>query len=192
MGEHFCYVGSHANANVALFAIDSLRQLADKFLLKEEYASMNFQKHFLKPFETIMLNNLHTRSDIKEFIVMCVTRICQSKTSHIHSAWSVIINIFTLAAQDTEGMLVTQTFQALQSVVKNHFELLESDFVELVNCITKYANNGLFPAQAVLAQELLCVCAEKLQTGRIVATFVQKCGKAFFNSDQENMVSYPL
>ena len=83
---------------VALFAIDSLRQLADKFLIKEEFASFNFQKDFLKPFNEIMLNNLHTRSEIKEYIVMCITNICKTKTAYIKSGWSVIIEIFTLAA----------------------------------------------------------------------------------------------
>jgi brefeldin A-inhibited guanine nucleotide-exchange protein len=33
LSEHFDTVGSHPNLNVALYAIDSLRQLADKFLL---------------------------------------------------------------------------------------------------------------------------------------------------------------
>jgi hypothetical protein len=33
-------VGSHKNLNVVIYAIDSLRQLADKFLEKEE------KKHF--------------------------------------------------------------------------------------------------------------------------------------------------
>ena len=102
LSEHFVWVGSHANLMVAIFAIDSLRQLADKFLIKEEFASFNFQKDFLKPFERIMLNNLHTRSDIKEYIVMCLTNICAMKTSYIKSGWSVIIGIFTLAAQDSE------------------------------------------------------------------------------------------
>ena len=42
LSEHFVWVGSHANLMVAIFAIDSLRQLADKFLIKEEFASFNF------------------------------------------------------------------------------------------------------------------------------------------------------
>ena len=42
LSEHFVHVGSHENLNVSIFAIDSLRQLADKFLIKEEFASFNF------------------------------------------------------------------------------------------------------------------------------------------------------
>ena len=32
MQEHFVWVGAHSNLMVSIFAIDSLRQLADKFL----------------------------------------------------------------------------------------------------------------------------------------------------------------
>jgi len=39
-----------------------------------------------------------TRTDIKEYIVMCVASISGTKTVYIKSGWSVIINIFTLAA----------------------------------------------------------------------------------------------
>lgn len=98
LSDHFSAVGSHPNLHVALYSIDSLRQLADKFLLKEEFANYHFQKDFLKPFETIMLNNLHTRYDIKEYIVMCIANMCVSKTNSLKSGWVVIINIFTLAA----------------------------------------------------------------------------------------------
>jgi len=45
-----------------------------------------------------MMNNLHTRSEIKDYIVMCIANICTTKTQYIKSGWSVIINIFTLAA----------------------------------------------------------------------------------------------
>jgi len=124
MSEHFVWVGKHDNLMVTMFAIDSLRQLADKFLEREEYMSFNFQKDFLKPFELIMLNNWHTRSEIKEFIVMCITNLSGMKTAYIKSGWSVIINIFTLAAQGTEEQLVKASFNAIKLAVNNHFSLL--------------------------------------------------------------------
>ena len=76
LSEHFSVVGSHSNLHIAIYAIDSLRQLADKFLLKDEFGHYHFQKDFLKPFETIMLNNLHTRIEVKDYIVMCIATMC--------------------------------------------------------------------------------------------------------------------
>lgn len=45
-----------------------------------------------------MLANYHLRNEIKEYIVMCITNICATKTGYIKSGWSVIINIFTYIA----------------------------------------------------------------------------------------------
>ena len=106
-----------------------------------------------------MLHNLATRSEIKEYIVMCITNICRTKTAYIKSGWSVIINIFTLAAQDSEEMLVQQSFYALKIAVTEKFGLLENNFVELVNCLNKYSMNSMFPQQSQEAQRLLLACA---------------------------------
>lgn len=42
---------------MAIFAVDSLRQLSMKFLEKGELANFRFQKDFLRPFEHIMKKN---------------------------------------------------------------------------------------------------------------------------------------
>ena len=40
-----------------MYAVDSLRQLAMKFLEKSELANYHFQKDFLKPFEYVIAKN---------------------------------------------------------------------------------------------------------------------------------------
>lgn len=50
-------VGCNTNEDVAIFAVDSLRQLSMKFLEKGELANFRFQKDFLRPFEHIMKKN---------------------------------------------------------------------------------------------------------------------------------------
>jgi len=75
LGEHFNQVGDHFhsfysaphgyvfqvcchnNPHVGFFALDSLRQLAMRFLEKEELPHFKFQKDFLKPFEYTMIHN---------------------------------------------------------------------------------------------------------------------------------------
>lgn len=47
----------HNNPHVGFFALDSLRQLAMRFLEKEELPHFKFQKDFLKPFEYTMIHN---------------------------------------------------------------------------------------------------------------------------------------
>jgi len=143
LSEHFNNVGSHNNLNVALSAIDSLRQLADKFLMKEEFGSYHFQKDFLKPFNTIMLANLswhpYPRQEVKEFIIMAVANMCMSKSQYLKSGWSVVIDIFLLAAQDNEEHLLMQSFEVLKQAVRKHFNLLEDNIETVLHCLFKYA-----------------------------------------------------
>lgn len=54
-------VGCNPNEDVAIFAVDSLRQLSMKFLEKGELANFRFQKDFLRPFEHIMKKNRYVR-----------------------------------------------------------------------------------------------------------------------------------
>ena len=54
LSVHFQNVAVHSNVELAMYAIDSLRQLALKFLEKEELTSFHFQRDFLKPFDHVI------------------------------------------------------------------------------------------------------------------------------------------
>lgn len=54
LSEYFIAVGCHANLAVAMYAVDSLRQLAMKFLERDELANYTFQNDFLRPFVVVM------------------------------------------------------------------------------------------------------------------------------------------
>lgn len=56
----------HNNPHVGFFALDSLRQLAMRFLEKEELPLFKFQKDFLKPFEHTMIHN--TNPEIRDMV----------------------------------------------------------------------------------------------------------------------------
>lgn len=49
-----------------MYAIDSLRQLAQKFLAKDELGNYHFQKDFLKPFESIIQQ--HTSVQTRDMV----------------------------------------------------------------------------------------------------------------------------
>ena len=66
LGEHFNQVCCHNNPHVGFFALDALRQLAMRFLEKEELAHFKFQKDFLKPFEYTMIHN--SNPDIRDMV----------------------------------------------------------------------------------------------------------------------------
>jgi brefeldin A-inhibited guanine nucleotide-exchange protein len=59
----------HNNPHVGFFALDSLRQLAMRFLEKEELPHFKFQKDFLKPFEYTMIHNQNP--EIRDMVKTC-------------------------------------------------------------------------------------------------------------------------
>ena len=55
-----------------MYAVDSLKQLAMKFLEKNEMANYHFQKEFLKPFELITAKN--TNVQIRDMVSLpCIS-----------------------------------------------------------------------------------------------------------------------
>ena len=69
LSDFFVEVGCHRNLAVAMYAVDSLRQLAMKFLERDELANYSFQNDFLKPFVVVM--RLSKAVEIRELIIRC-------------------------------------------------------------------------------------------------------------------------
>ena len=79
-------VGCLPTEDVSFFVVDSLRQLAMKFLEKEELPNFRFQKDFLRPFEDIMKRNRYMicnsgySCECQDFYIpVCV---CPTQLSH--------------------------------------------------------------------------------------------------------------
>jgi Sec7-like guanine-nucleotide exchange factor len=69
LSDFFVETGCHHNLQVAMFAVDSLRQLAMKFLERDEMANFSFQNDFLKPFVVVMRQSRAV--EIRELIIRC-------------------------------------------------------------------------------------------------------------------------
>ncbi len=67
LSDFFVEVGCHRNLQVAIHAVDSLRQLAMKFLERDELANYTFQNDFLKPFVVVMRQSKAV--EIRELII---------------------------------------------------------------------------------------------------------------------------
>merc|ERR1719223_479060 len=70
---HLTSTALHNNAAVAMYAVDSFRQLSLQFLKREELGVFEFQRRFLKPFETVMAKC--PNSSVKEFLLKSVEQI---------------------------------------------------------------------------------------------------------------------
>jgi brefeldin A-inhibited guanine nucleotide-exchange protein len=72
LSQYFIAVGCQPNLAVAMYAVDSLRQLAMKFLERDELANYTFQNDFLRPFVVVMRQS-QVRSAALQLAVQMMT-----------------------------------------------------------------------------------------------------------------------
>ncbi|XP_076017274.1 brefeldin A-inhibited guanine nucleotide-exchange protein 1 isoform X3 [Genypterus blacodes] len=169
IGDHFNKVGCNSNEDVAIFAVDSLRQLSMKFLEKGELANFRFQKDFLRPFEHIMKKNslrcVSPRSPtIRDMVVRCIAQMVNSQAGNIRSGWKNIFSVFHLAASDQDESIVELAFQTTGHIVTNvfekHFAATIDSFQDAVKCLSEFACNASFPDTSMEAIRLIRHCAK--------------------------------
>ncbi|EEC45168.1 predicted protein, partial [Phaeodactylum tricornutum CCAP 1055/1] len=54
VADHLTATALHSNPALAMYAVDSFRQLSIQYLKRDELEVFEFQKRFLKPLETVM------------------------------------------------------------------------------------------------------------------------------------------
>lgn len=82
--------------------------------------------------------------------------------------------------------MVDQSFRSIEHAVLNHFGLVEESFIELVNCLSKFARNGSAEQTAKVLQ-LLQICANRLRDQpTILEDFVQTQGSALHARELES------
>lgn len=91
LSDFFVSVGLLENLSVAIFVMDSLRQLAMKFLEREELANYNFQNEFLRPFVIVMQRS--NAPEVRELIVRCVSQMVLSRVNNIKSGWKGVFMV---------------------------------------------------------------------------------------------------
>ena len=145
LADHFFAIGLHDNKELAMYAIDSLKQLSLKFLEKEELSNFNFQRLFLRPFETIM-SRTHS-NDIKELVLRCVDVMVKARANNMRSGWKSVFSIFGIAAVSNRkevallAFSITKHLRETQQGAVAGRVLLQGDFVELLNCLVVFSGS---------------------------------------------------
>ncbi|KAL4585943.1 hypothetical protein LXL04_010570 [Taraxacum kok-saghyz] len=166
LASHFIAAGSHHDEKIAMYAIDSLRQLGMKYLERSELANFTFQNDILKPFVVLMRNS---RSEsIRRLIVDCIVQMIKSKVGSIKSGWRSVFMIFTAAADDDLEPIVESAFENVEQVILEHFDQVVGDcFMDCVNCLIGFANNKTSPRISLKAIALLRICEDRLAEGLV-------------------------
>uniref|UniRef100_A0A1D1YN54 Brefeldin A-inhibited guanine nucleotide-exchange protein 2 n=1 Tax=Anthurium amnicola TaxID=1678845 RepID=A0A1D1YN54_9ARAE len=166
LSQHFIFAGSHREEKIAMYAIDSLRQLGMKYLERAELTNFTFQNDILKPFVILMRNSRSER--IRGLIVDCIVQMIKSKVGSIKSGWRSVFMIFTAAADDELESIVDGAFENVEQVILEHFDQVVGDcFMDCVNCLIGFANNKSSSRISLKAIALLRICEDRLAEGLI-------------------------
>lgn len=169
LADFFIEVGCHPNLSVAMYAVDSLRQLAMKFLERDELANFSFQNDFLRPFVVVMR---HSRAvEIRELIIRCVSQMVLARVANVKSGWKSMFMVFTTAASDESPQIVRLAFDTVEKIVREHFHYITetetTTFTDCVNCLIAFTNNPHSLDVSLNAIAFLRFCALALAEGDI-------------------------
>ncbi|KAG8058353.1 hypothetical protein GUJ93_ZPchr0002g23224 [Zizania palustris] len=164
LSDFFVSVGLSENLSVAIFVMDSLRQLAMKFLEREELANYNFQNEFLQPFAVVMQKS--NASEVRELIVRCISQMVLSRVSNIKSGWKSVFMVFTAAAADDRRSIVLLAFETMEKIVRDYFpyitETETTTFTDCVKCLITFTSSKFSSDASLNAIAFLRFCAVKL------------------------------
>lgn len=155
---HLTRTALHEEVVVAMYAVDSLRQLSLQFLNREELGVFEIRHHFLKSLETIMSRSSHVK--VKELLLSSVEQLIsiygfggvseKSQNSHqstLYSGWKSILVVLGTAGLDNNDSIALQGFRLLMNQInysmlicqkENRGSLLSEHFVDLVNALLVY------------------------------------------------------
>ncbi|KAI5122163.1 hypothetical protein M0805_007062 [Coniferiporia weirii] len=155
IGEHFNQVCCHHNPHVGFFALDALRQLAMRFLEKEELPHFKFQKDFLKPFEYTMTHN--SNPDIRDMVLQCLQQMIQARVHNFVSGWRTLFSVFSAASKVLTERIVNSAFEVVTRLNKDHFSdvVRNGAFADLTVCITDFCKVSKFQKISLLAIAML-------------------------------------
>ncbi|PWA99169.1 Armadillo-like helical [Artemisia annua] len=176
LSEFFVTIGCSENLSIAIFAMDSLRQLSMKFLEREELANYNFQNEFMKPFVIVMRKS--GAVEIRELIIRCISQMVQSRVNNVKSGWKSMFMVFTTAAYDDQRNIVLLAFEMIEKIVRDYFPYItESEtnaFTDCVNCLIAFTSSRFDTDISLNAIAFLRLCAAKLAKGDLGPSSIYK------------------
>jgi hypothetical protein len=203
---HLTSTALHSNSAVAMYAVDSFRQLSIQYLQRDELGVFEFQRRFLKPLETVMARS--QLSTTKELLLKCVERIILmfgsgegNSAGRLRSGWRPILAVLGLAGRDQDegiaklgfSMLTGQLEQCLSVEKPENKEgkqrpgvLLAERFVDLVDALLIYVG-GPHEEMSIMSLEHLVTLSDFLADDSFDLPLIKKrATAAVTNADGDN------
>ena len=140
IGRFLSYEGSSRNETVAQNTVDLLRQLARKFIPKQDKgSSISLQSHFLQPFNEIF--SAQSNLSIKELILDCTLQLVQEHAAILLSGWDVVFQILTFSAMDEK--LKMKGFNIVQEIINKHMTAVVPHAVHFVTVLMAFVTSDI-------------------------------------------------
>jgi brefeldin A-inhibited guanine nucleotide-exchange protein len=117
MGAHFSEVVLHPNVKFALYALDSLKQLAFKFLDLGELPHFLFQRDFLRP--AVLALSKNNNHNVREIVLQYFVIIVQSRRPALKSGWRSVISGTAHSARDPFPTCRYAGYDLLKTIVES-------------------------------------------------------------------------
>ena len=121
IGDHFVYVITHIiEQNIWQNALDNLKQIIGKLLLKKDFGIYNFQMDFFNPFE-IIFRQTKGIPERGQFLIGYIYFIVGQYGISIHSGWIVIFRILKEALRRNDPKINEEIQKTLQKISEESF-----------------------------------------------------------------------
>ena len=143
----FVQIAKSDDESVSMFAVDSLRQLAFKFMSKPELGNFHFQSEFMRPFAQLMDNR---REDL---IVSVIESLVHQVAENLKSGWLAVFSVLSAAAGSGNAEMVKRAVALLTSIDTDHASALTKGehFRQYMQCLEILLKNKISDPQIVFS-----------------------------------------
>uniref|UniRef100_A0A061RZZ7 Brefeldin a-inhibited guanine nucleotide-exchange protein 2 n=1 Tax=Tetraselmis sp. GSL018 TaxID=582737 RepID=A0A061RZZ7_9CHLO len=160
---HVIGASCHEDLKVAMYAVDSLRQLVSKLLARAELAHFTHQEEALRPFCSILKSC--DSPVVRELTVQCIAQAITAHPRGLGSGWRSVLQALEVAANDYAPPVVEQALEALLPVVESLYRGLgfRRDFLtECLRVSRTIVLNSHHPDLSLGGLQIFRACGRRL------------------------------
>ncbi len=123
VSQHLVSAACCPDTYVAMFAVDALRQLADKLLCRTELAGFASQGEAIRPLGSVL--RCSDSVAVRELAIACIAHIVDSHHGKIVGGWWAVIDALGVAASDPSPQVLAHAIDIMRPVFKSLYRNTE-------------------------------------------------------------------
>lgn len=163
ISTHLVGASCHVDSHVAMYAVDSLRQLIAKLLSRAELANFTHQEEALRPF--VLVLRQCDDVGVRELTIQCLMQAITAHARGLGSGWRMVVEALRIGVADPYPSVMVQAVKVLQVVIDALYrgplpghECLH----ECVRAVMDGVNNPHHLDLSCASVQLLIRCARRL------------------------------